>query len=209
MKDSLEFKLGSMTMVEYERQLLELLKYVDFIKDEEVNIYRFFHGLPSIFSDKIQYDDPKTLEENIRRDKCLYDHHRGRQTFQKVWEDKKKGKMEQRKKGTKTPLFKNNYHGQPTCNEPRMIETMGKIPRKQPTKCWGCEGEHKYRYFPHRGEKMKIFHNIRHVDTIEDMGINVLRIYEALDKNQVEFQFDMIEVEGKINNQLIVSLIDS
>jgi hypothetical protein len=46
------------------------------------------------------------LEETIRRDKCLYDQHRGRPTFQKAWEDKKKGKMEQRKKGTKPPFFK-------------------------------------------------------------------------------------------------------
>jgi hypothetical protein len=60
-------------------------------------------GIPSIFSDKIQYDDPKTLEEAIRRAKCLYDQHRGRPTFQKAWEDKKKGKMEQRKKGNKFP----------------------------------------------------------------------------------------------------------
>jgi hypothetical protein len=27
--------------------------------------------------DKIQYDDPKTLEETIRRAKCLYDQQRG------------------------------------------------------------------------------------------------------------------------------------
>jgi hypothetical protein len=45
-----------------------LLKYVDFIKDEHVKIQRFLSGIPSIFSDKIQYDDPKTLDEAIRRD---------------------------------------------------------------------------------------------------------------------------------------------
>jgi hypothetical protein len=41
MKDFFELKLGSMTMDEYERIFLELLKYVDFIKDEQVNIQRF------------------------------------------------------------------------------------------------------------------------------------------------------------------------
>jgi hypothetical protein len=66
-------------------------------------------GLPSFISDKIQYDDPKTLEETIRRDKCLYDQHKGIPTFQKYWEDKKKSKMEQRKKGAKPPLLRNNY----------------------------------------------------------------------------------------------------
>jgi hypothetical protein len=53
MKDFFELKLGSMTMDEYERIFLELLKYVDFIKDEHVKIQRFLSGIPSIFSDKI------------------------------------------------------------------------------------------------------------------------------------------------------------
>jgi hypothetical protein len=42
----------------------------------------------------MQYDDPKTLDEEMRRVKCLYDQHRGRPNFQKAWEDKRKGKME-------------------------------------------------------------------------------------------------------------------
>jgi hypothetical protein len=33
-------------------------------------------GFPSFISDKIQYDDPKTLEETIRCAKCLYDQKR-------------------------------------------------------------------------------------------------------------------------------------
>jgi hypothetical protein len=109
-----------MNMDEYERRFLELLKYVDFIKDEHVKIQRYLSGIPSIFSDKIQHYDPKTLEETIRRVKCLYDQHRGRPTFQKAWEDKKKSKMEQRKKGTKTSFLRNNSQGQPTSKEPRM-----------------------------------------------------------------------------------------
>jgi hypothetical protein len=55
-----------MTIDEYERRFLELLKYVAFIKDEQVKIQRYLSGIPSFISDKIQYDDPKTLEETIR-----------------------------------------------------------------------------------------------------------------------------------------------
>jgi hypothetical protein len=66
-----------------------------------------------------------------------------------------------------------------------------------------------YRDFPHRGEKVRIVHNVQQVDTVEDMGRNVPRIYAALDNKQDEFQSHMIEVEGKINNQTIVILIDS
>jgi hypothetical protein len=108
MKEFFELKLGSMTMDEYEHRYLELLSYVNFIKDEQVKIQIFMSGLPSLFSDKIQYDDSKTLEEAIRRAKCLFDRHRGRPNFQKAWEDKKKGKIEQMNKSYKTSFFKNN-----------------------------------------------------------------------------------------------------
>jgi hypothetical protein len=38
MKVLFELKLGSMTIYEYDRMFLELLKYVSFIKDETVKI---------------------------------------------------------------------------------------------------------------------------------------------------------------------------
>jgi hypothetical protein len=105
MKEFLEIKLGSMTIDDHERRFLELLKYVSFIKDETVKIHRYLSGLSSFISDKIKYDDPKTLEETIRRTKCLYYQHKGKPTFQRAWDDKNKFKMEQRKKGNKTPFF--------------------------------------------------------------------------------------------------------
>jgi hypothetical protein len=73
MKDLLEFKLGNMIMDEYEKIFFELLKYMDFIKDEKVKILRFLSGLPSFYSDKIQYDNPRALEESIRREKNIYE----------------------------------------------------------------------------------------------------------------------------------------
>jgi hypothetical protein len=83
MKELFEVKLGSMTIDEYGRIFLKLLKYVSFIKDETVNIERYLSGLPFFISDKIQYDDPKTLEETIRRSKCFYDQQKGKPTFHK------------------------------------------------------------------------------------------------------------------------------
>jgi hypothetical protein len=53
MKECFELKLGSMTIDEYERSFLELLKYVPFIKDEAVKIQRYLSGLPPAIGDKI------------------------------------------------------------------------------------------------------------------------------------------------------------
>lgn len=44
---------------EYERKLLELLRYVDYINDEKAKIQCFLSALPTYYKDKIQYDDPK------------------------------------------------------------------------------------------------------------------------------------------------------
>jgi hypothetical protein len=62
---------------------------------------------------------------------------------------------------------------------------------------------------PHGGEKGRIVHNVQQVETVEDMDINVPRIYAALDNKQVEYQSHMIKVEGMINIQTIAILIDS
>jgi F0F1-type ATP synthase beta subunit len=66
-----------------------------------------------------------------------------------------------------------------------------------------------FKYFPHRGEKVRIVHNVQQVETMEDMGRNVPSIYAALENKQEEYQSHMIEVEGMINNQTIAILIDS
>jgi hypothetical protein len=68
-----KLKLGSMTIDEYERIFLELLRYVGFIKDEKVNFQRFLSGLPPFYSDKIHFDKPKTLEEAIKKANYIYE----------------------------------------------------------------------------------------------------------------------------------------
>jgi hypothetical protein len=74
-----------MTIEEYEKKLLALLRYVGFIKEEKVKIQRFLSGLPSFYKNKIQFDEPKTLAETIRKAKYLYEQSKGRETFQKSW----------------------------------------------------------------------------------------------------------------------------
>jgi hypothetical protein len=128
-KEFFELKLGNMTIDEYERRFLELLKYVSFIKDESVKIQRYLSGLPPSVGDKIQYDDPETMEETIRRVKCLYEQQREKPTFRKSWDDQKKFKKEQRQKGNKPPFFRNNPQGHPLFREPRMADVGGQRPR--------------------------------------------------------------------------------
>jgi hypothetical protein len=143
----------------------------------------------------------------------LYDKKKGRPIFQKDWDDKKKHNMDKRKKGFKPHLIRNTsqayQQGKPSQGDQKMTETLGKRPRQQTIKCWGCEGDYMYKNCPHRGHKMNIFHNIKKEETLDDVGKIMLRVYAALDNRKANYQSHMIELEGKIDNQNIAILIDS
>lgn len=80
-----ELKLGNMTMEKYERFFWELLRYVDYIKNEKSKICRFLSGLSAYYKDKIQYDEPKNIEATIRKAKYLYEQSKGRSFLQRYW----------------------------------------------------------------------------------------------------------------------------
>ena len=56
-------------MEKYENKFLELLRYVRYIKYEKVKIQRFLSGFPRSYKDIIEFYEPRTLEEAIRKAK--------------------------------------------------------------------------------------------------------------------------------------------
>ena len=63
------------------KRFLDLMRYVDCIKDEKIKIQRLLSGLPFSYKDQIQYDEPRNLEEAIRKAKHLYEQSKGRTDF--------------------------------------------------------------------------------------------------------------------------------
>ena len=57
-----------MSMKELSSKCLSLLRYVPYIIDEKPKIQRFLNCLPTSFKDRIEFDNPKTLEEAMRKD---------------------------------------------------------------------------------------------------------------------------------------------
>jgi hypothetical protein len=98
-----------------------------------------------------------------------------------------KSKVEQRKKETKPPFFRNITQGQPTPKELRMTKTVEQKPRQKPIQCWGFGGDHRYRDCPKKGENVRTAHTVQQDMTVEYMGRNVPRIYETLDNKQAKF----------------------
>lgn len=70
-----------MTVEEYEKKFLGLLRYVGFIKEEKGEDTRFLSGSPSFYKDKIQFDERKTLEETFRKANYLYDQSKDGENF--------------------------------------------------------------------------------------------------------------------------------
>jgi len=56
-----------MTDNEYTSKFLELLRYAPYLKEEKAKIQRFARGLPMAFKDRIELDEPRSLEEVIRK----------------------------------------------------------------------------------------------------------------------------------------------
>jgi len=72
-KELYELKMGSMTDEEYTSRFLELLRYVPYLKEEKVKIQRFISGFLVTFKDMIDFDEPRSLEEGIRKLKHYYE----------------------------------------------------------------------------------------------------------------------------------------
>ena len=70
-----------------------------------MKIQFFLSGLPQSYKNRIEFDEPRTLEEAIKKDKYCYNCNKGKPGYHKAWKDKKNEKFDQRKKGFKPSHF--------------------------------------------------------------------------------------------------------
>ena len=66
-KEFYELKLGSMTMKYLNSKFLSLLRYVSYLVDEKPKVQWFLSCLTYHIKDRIEYDNPNTLEEAMRK----------------------------------------------------------------------------------------------------------------------------------------------
>ena len=86
---------------------MEFLRYVRYIKDEKVKIQCFLSGFPQSYKDIIEFYEPRTLEEAIRKAKYFYEKSKGKLDYHNIRKDKKNEKYDQKKKGFKPSNFRN------------------------------------------------------------------------------------------------------
>jgi hypothetical protein len=83
-----------------------LIRYVPYIKDEKEKMQRFISGFPKSFQDKIEFDEPKTLEDTIWKARYFYEKFKNKPEPHKDW--KKKSILGFKKKAFKSSRFKNH-----------------------------------------------------------------------------------------------------
>ena len=72
-KEFYDLRLGTISMKELNNKFLSLLRYVPYIVDEKPKVKWFLSYLPFHNKEKIEYDNPKTLEEAMRKENLCYE----------------------------------------------------------------------------------------------------------------------------------------
>lgn len=62
--------------------------------DEKVKIQCFLSGIPQSYKDGIEFDEPKTLDETIKKVNYYYEHNKHKLEFSKAWKENRKEKYE-------------------------------------------------------------------------------------------------------------------
>jgi len=93
-----ELNMGSMTDDEYTSRFLELLRYVPYLKEEKDKIQIFVSELPFGFKDMIEFNEPRSLEEAIRKMKNFYEQSKHQTKTKTDWRvnAKNKGKWDKK-----------------------------------------------------------------------------------------------------------------
>ena len=176
-----------------------------------MKVQHFLSGLPQSYKDIIEFYEPRTLKEAIRKAKYFYDQSKVKLDYHKTWKDKKNEKYDLRKRGFKPSSFRNQqWH--PSQVEKPPARVMGEKTRdlqqvREPLQCWICGGPHMRRNFPLENESASPADNIQEVEIVGQVARAVPRIYATLEDRWTYHQSTVVEVTSNIVEQSTSILI--
>ena len=91
-------------MEEHVYKFMELLRYMDYIKDERVKIQSFLSGLPSYYKELIKFVDPQMLESSIQMAMHCYEKEKEKIKVWQAWNERSKGRFKPIKKEIRWPF---------------------------------------------------------------------------------------------------------
>eukprot|EP00253_Pinus_taeda_P019414 PITA_19414 len=219
-----DLRLGQQTMDEFITRFTSLLRYVPYIREEKAKVQRFVSSLPPYMQERIEFDNPKSMDEVIRKARICYQQSKQKgETASKKWNEKKNFKTVGNNKGIRNNGNKGASKGTNnrftagttskfrSANESKVNEQQIRLDNegtaRPPVQCWGCGGSHYIKNCPQR-KGTKQLSQIHEASTVGEVGRSVPRINAALEDRQTEYQPTMVEFEGKISNLAISVLID-
>eukprot|EP00253_Pinus_taeda_P030099 PITA_30099 len=219
-----DLRLGQQTMDEFITGFTSLLRYVPYIREEKAKVQRFVSSLPPYMRERIEFDNPKSMDEVIRKARICYQQSKQKgETASRKWNEKKNFKTVGNNKGirnngnigaskgTNSRFIARTTSKFRSANESKVNEQQIRLDNegtaRPPVQCWGCGGPHYIKNCPQRKGTEQLS-QIHEASTVGEVGRSIPRINAALEDRQAEYQPTMVEFEGKISNLAISVLID-
>eukprot|EP00253_Pinus_taeda_P014588 PITA_14588 len=207
-----DLRLGQQTMDEFITRFTSLLRYVPYIREEKAKVQRFVSSLPPYMRERIEFDNPKSMDEVIRKARICYQQSKQKgETVNKRWNEKRNFKTAVNSKGNRSNGSKGHSKGANskfvprtaskfrTATEPKANEQQSRLDNegtaRPPVQCWGCGGPHYIKNCPQRkgAEQLSQIHE---ASTVGEVGRSIPKINAALEDRQTEYQPTMVEFEA-------------
>eukprot|EP00253_Pinus_taeda_P022770 PITA_22770 len=151
-KEFYELRIGSTTDEEYTSRFLELLRYVPYLREEKAKFHRFISGFPIGYRDHIEFDEPISLEEAIRKLKYCYEQskRKSKPKHDLKRNDKGKGKWPPKRGRREDASEKDNIvpYKRFNATDKGHEEQHARGGGKEPLQCLICGKDHRKRDFP-------------------------------------------------------------
>eukprot|EP00253_Pinus_taeda_P010629 PITA_10629 len=97
-----DLRLGQQSMDEFINRFTSLLCYVPYIKEEKAKVQRFVSSLPTYIRERIEFDNPRTMDEAIRKARICYQQNKQKGDISnKRWNERKSNRISGNHKGSR------------------------------------------------------------------------------------------------------------
>ena len=192
-----------MTIKDFNSNFLSLLRYVPYLVDENPKVQWFLSSLPYHIKDRIEYDNPKTLEETMRKSNFCYEQNWKKESMADQKAKKNNNHYDKKKKefvpnwnsknnkaiNFLNKNFQENKNNSPNNQNNKKIKESTnnhgnytkKIERKEPIKCWECNGPNYASVYPNWKNIVSNIHTIHEEMNVGDLARTMPRINAALE----------------------------